>query len=363
MTLIPTTPGAWSFSAALERLSTVVRNAVKVTTTDAPIATTPRQAIWTLNKATLYRYAPKVPPEQRHPVPLLLIFALMNRASILDLRPGNSFVEYVLQRGYDVYLIDWGAPGPEDSELGLEDYVLEYIPRAIRRMKAVSGSDTFSMLGWCIGALLSTLYASLRPDDGLKNLILLTAPLDFGNKQAISLAKMTDERNFNVDRVLAAHGNMPGELIDYGAKMLKPVENFVGSYLRLLDNLDNTKVVDSWHAMSTWLNDGVPMAARTYRQLIVDFYRENRLMNGTLSLRGEKVDVGNLRANLLDVIAEDDHITPPCQSETVVEKVGSPDKLVLRVPGGHIGIMAGSGAAKSLWPKIDGWLAERSAAS
>jgi polyhydroxyalkanoate synthase subunit PhaC len=345
---------------ALQRIRAAARNAVKVATERAPIATTPRQAIWTLNKATLYRYTPRLPADQRHPVPLLLVFALMNRASILDLRPGNSFVEYMLQQGYDVYLIDWGAPGPEDSELGLEDYVLEYLPRAIRKLKAVSGSDRFSMLGWCIGALLATLYASLRPDDGLENLILLTAPLDFANKESISLVRMTDERNFNVDRVLAAYGNMPAELIDYGAKMLKPVENFVGSYLRLLDNLDKDKVVDSWHAMNTWLNDGIPMAARTYRQLIVDLYRENRLMNGTLSLRGEKVDVKNLRANLLDVIAEDDHITPPCQSETVVEKVGSSDKSLLRVRGGHIGIMAGSGAVKSLWPKIDAWLAKRS---
>ena len=142
--------------------------------------------------------------------------------------------------------------------------------------------------------------------------------------------------------------------------MLKPVENFFGSYLRLIDNLDDDKVVDSWHAMNTWLNDGVPMAAATYRQLIVDLYRENKLMSGTLSLRGEKVDLANLRANLLDVIAEDDHITPPCQSATVVEKVGSADKQVLRVPGGHIGIMVGSGAAKGTWPKIDAWLAPRS---
>jgi polyhydroxyalkanoate synthase subunit PhaC len=344
-----------------QRLSAIARNAVRVTTTRAPIAQTPRQAVWTLNKATLYRYTPVVPREQRHPVPLLMVFALMNRASILDLRPGNSFVEYMLKQGYDLYLLDWGSPGPEDSQLGLEDYVLEYMPRAIRKLKAVSGSESFSILGWCIGALLSTLYASLRPDDGLKNLILLTAPLDFSKKEEISLARMTDQRYFNVDRVLQAYGpNMPGALIDYGAKMLKPVENFVGSWLRLLENLDNPKVVESWHAMNTWVSDGIPMAGATYRQLIVDFYRDNRLMNGTLSLRGEKVDLARLRASLLDVIAEDDHITPPCQSETVVEKVGSADKQLLRVPGGHIGVMAGSGAAKGTWPKIDAWLSDRS---
>jgi polyhydroxyalkanoate synthase len=351
---IPGIPGA------LERLTAIAQNALKIATTKATIGSTPRRAIWTLNKATLYQYTPVVPAEERHPVPLVLVFALMNKASILDLRPGNSFVEHMLKRGYDIYLLDWGVPGPEDKDLGLEDYVLEYLPRALRKVKAVSGSESFTVLGWCIGALLSTLYASLRPDDGLKNLILLTAPLDFSNPEAISLARMAAERNFDVDRLLAAYGNMPGELLDYGAKMLKPVENFVGSYLRVLDNLHDNKIVDSWHAMNTWVSDGIPLAGRTYRQLVVELYRQNKLMNGTLALRGEKVDLGRLRANLLNVIAEDDHITPPCQSDGLVDRIASTDKTVLRVPGGHIGIMAGSGAVKTTWPKIDAWLAARS---
>ena len=344
---------------AWENVSTAAHNAIKLATSKAAIATTPRQAIWSLNKATLYRYTPKVPDAERHPIPLLLVFALINRSSILDLRPGNSFVEHMLQRGFDVYLLDWGSPGADDSQLGFEDYVLDYLPRAIRKMKAVSGSETFSLLGWCIGALLTTLYGALRPDDGLKNLILLTAPLDFGN-QEIPLVRMTDPKNFNVDRVLQAYGNMPADLIDYGAKMLKPVENFFSSSLRVLDNLGNNKIVDSWHAMNTWVTDGIPMAAATYRQLIVDFYRGNKLMKGTLLLRGEKVDLARLRASLCVVIAEDDHITPPCQSETVVDKVGSTDKFLLRVPGGHIGIMAGSIASKTTWPKLEAWLAARS---
>jgi polyhydroxyalkanoate synthase len=83
-------------------------------------------------------------------------------------------------------------------------------------------------------------------------------------------------------------------------------------------------------------------------------------MQGTLTIRGEKVDLSRLRANLLTVIAEADHITPPCQSETVLAKVGSKDKTAMRIPGGHIGIMAGSGASKRTWPQIDGWLSQRS---
>ena len=99
------------------RLETFTR----VMTTKALIAQTPKELVWTLNKAKLYRYIPVLPPEARHPVPLLLVFALMNRPSILDLRPGHSFVEYMVGHGYDVYLLDWGVPGLEDKDLKFDD--------------------------------------------------------------------------------------------------------------------------------------------------------------------------------------------------------------------------------------------------
>ena len=124
--------------------------------------------------------------------------------------------------------------------------------------------------------------------------------------------------------------------------------------------IDDPKVVESWHAMNTWVRDNIPMAGEAYRQLINEFYKENRLMDGTLFLRGEYVELGRLRASLLNVIAESDHITPPCQSESVMNLVGSQDKEVFRVRGGHIGIMAGRGAEKTTWPHIDAWLAARS---
>jgi polyhydroxyalkanoate synthase len=344
------------FTEAANRLKTLN----KVMTTKAAIAQTPKELVWTLNKTKLYRYIPVVPKEKRHPVPFLLVFALMNRPYILDLRPGHSFVEYMVNKGYDLYLLDWGAPGPEDKNLKFDDYVLDYMPRAIRKMKALSESEEFSMLGWCIGAILTTLYAALCPDQGLRNLILLTAPLDFSNKHGLTFARWVDEKYFDVDKMLATFGNMPGEMLDYGAKALKPVENYISNYLKLWDNLDDPRVVDAWHAMNTWVTDNVPLAGGAFRQLIVDLYRGDKLMRGEFVVRGERVDLSRIRANLLTVIAEADHITPPCQSQSIMSKVGSKDKELFRIAGGHIGIMAGSGAAKLTWPHIDGWLGPRS---
>ena len=342
--------------ATMQRLTTLN----KALTSKAPIAQTPKQLVWALNKAKLYRYVPMVPEKQRHPIPLLLVFAVMNRPYILDLRPGHSYVEYMLKQGYDLYLLDWGCPGPEDKNLNFGDYTLEYLPRAIRKLKAVSRVEEFSMLGWCIGAIIATSYAALRPDDGLRNLILLTAPLDFSDKEGITFARWTAEPNFDVDKVLQTFGNMPAEFIEYGAKALKPVENYVGNFLRLWDNLDDPKVVEAWHALNTWVSDNIPMAGATFRQLVVDLYRNDRLMKGEWALRGERVDVGKIRANLLTVIAEGDHITPPCQSRAIMGKVSSKDKELFSIPGGHIGIMAGSGASKVTWPHLNAWLGPRS---
>jgi polyhydroxyalkanoate synthase subunit PhaC len=344
------------FTEASNRLRTLTR----VMTTHAAIAQTPKELIWTLNKAKLFRYTPVLPAEKRRTIPLLLVFALMNRPYILDLRPGHSFVEYMVNQGYDVYLLDWGAPGPEDKNLKFDDYTLDYMPRAIRKMKVISGSEEFSLLGWCIGAILTSIYSALRADDGLRNLILLTAPLDFSNKQALTFAKWVDERYFDIDKVLGTFGNMPGEMIDYGAKALKPVENYISNYCKLWDNLDDPRVVEAWHAMNTWVTDNVPLAGGAFRQLIVDLYRHDRLMRGELIIRGERVDLTRIRANLLTVIAEGDHITPACQSEPIMGKVSSADKELFRIAGGHIGIMAGSGASKYTWPHINNWLAARS---
>jgi polyhydroxyalkanoate synthase len=353
-------PNFLEISDAWHKAVTKVDKFNRMLTTDAKIAQTPKKLVWTLNKAKLYHYTPVVPEEERKRIPLLMVFAIMNRPYVLDLRPGHSFVEYMLRHGYDLYLLDWGIPGPEDQNMSFDDYVLEYLPRAIRKFKKVSGSEEFSMLGWCLGALISTMYSALRPDDGLKNLILLTAPLDFTEKERGGFTRWSSHEAFNASNIVEKLGNVPGEMIDNGAKMLKPIENYLGSYTMLWDNIDKPGTVDAWHAMNTWVRDIIPMAGGAYKQLINELYKENRLMEGKLELRGENVNLKNLRASLLNVIAESDHITPPCQSEGIMEVVGSQDKELLRVRGGHIGIMAGRGAEKNTWPHIESWLAARS---
>ena len=131
--------------------------------------------MWTHRGTTLYRYRSS---QRTQPVPVLLVFALINRPDIFDLKPGNSFVEYLLEQGYDVFLLDWGVPGDEDGDLGLEYYVCDALPWAIRETLRESGEDELTLLGWCIGGTLCAMHAALEPDSPVRNLALLTTPID-----------------------------------------------------------------------------------------------------------------------------------------------------------------------------------------
>ena len=111
-------------------------------------------------------------------MPVLLVFALINRPDIFDLRPGHSFVEFLLDEGYDVFLVDWGVPDDEDADMGLDSYVCDELPWAIRETLRAAGQDEASLLGWCIGGTLSAMYAALHPDGPVRNLALLTTPVD-----------------------------------------------------------------------------------------------------------------------------------------------------------------------------------------
>src|SRR3954470_3161375 len=140
----------------------------------APTGQTPKEVIWTKNKAKLYHYEPAI--EKRFPVPILLIYALINRPYVMDLMPGNSLVEYLANQGFDVYMLDWGIPGDEDKDLTFEDYVLDYLPRAAKKVMRISDSEEYTLFGYCMGGTMSAMYASLFPKH-LKNLVLLTTPV------------------------------------------------------------------------------------------------------------------------------------------------------------------------------------------
>lgn len=331
---------------------------VLLTTPDAVVGASERDVIWTHRGTTLYRYRSS---RREYPVPLLLVFALINRPDIFDLRPGASLIEYLLDEGFDVFLVDWGSPAEEDAEMGLDEYVCDELHWAIRETLRAGGADELTLMGWCIGATLCAMYCGLdrdREPNPVRNLALLTMPVD---GRGSTYAAWVGNPDFDLDAVAEQWRVLPGGAIDFANKLLKPVTNFLTTYRRLWQGIqDGESRRETYQPMAKWVADNPAFPGRAWSQWIRMMYRDGTLVAGNVRLRGRRVDVDRIDQNLLVVTAGADHIAPRPGTMPVFELVSSEDVTHMDRPGGHIGLVAGSAARKEIWPEIAGWLRERS---
>lgn len=337
----------WAQSALLPRMVQIAARTRR--------GATPSQVVHREDGVRLLHYPSTGAPRFR--TPLLFVFALVNRPYILDLRPGKSVVARFLERGFDVYNLDWGVPTPGDCHLTLADYVLRYLDHAVDRLRERTGVPQVNILGYCMGGTMSAMYAALRPDR-VRNLILLAAPMDWSARDSL-LSVWTDPRYFDVDRVVDTFGNMPPAWLQGSFLMLKPVQNLLEKWLNFSENMHDEKFLEDFVAMETWLNDNIPVAGETFRQFVKDCFQNNLLIQGRLELDGQRVDLRRIHCPILNLIAAQDHLVPPSQSRSFNDAVGSRDRRTITFPAGHIGMAVGRRAHQELWPQVCDWLEQR----
>jgi len=191
----------------------------------------------------------------------------------------------------------------------------------------------------------------------VRNLVLLTTPIDTTDSR---YGQWVARDSFDVDLVADAYPAIPGRMIDFANKLLKPKTNFWDTYANLWEATREGKARrDAYQPMAKWVADNPPFPSRAYREWITWMYKENRLVRGRMRLRGRRVDLRAIDQNLLVVTAGADHIAPPPGTAPIFDFVSSEDVTHFDRPGGHIGLMAGSRAREEIWPDLAGWLAER----
>ncbi|MFB6101329.1 MAG: class III poly(R)-hydroxyalkanoic acid synthase subunit PhaC [Haloplanus sp.] len=339
-----------SISAVPEGLETMA---------DVDVGGTPSEVVYRENKLELHHYEPLVPEEERHDVPLLFVYALINRPYILDLQPDRSVVRRMLEAGFDVYLIDWGEPSDLDTSLSLHDYVNRYIDNCVDEVRERSDQESINLLGYCMGGTMSVMYAALHPEK-VRNLGLMAAGLCFDDTGGI-LEMWGDEEFFSPGTITETFGNVPAEFLDVGFALMDPVHNYVTKYGNLYDNIDDEDFVENFARMEKWLNDPIDVAGTAYREFLEDIYQENKLYRNELELNGEQVDLDEITMPVLQVIGEYDHLIPPEASKPFNEKVASDDTEIMEYSTGHIGLSVSSSTHENLWPAVGEWFGERSA--
>lgn len=321
------------------------------------VGQTPHDIVWQKDMVSLLHYRP-VDGKKAKGNPLLIVYALINKPYILDLEPKRSVVEALLQKGNDIYMIDWGSPEEGDRYLCTEDYVERYMDEIVDWIRESRGLDKISLMGYCIGGTLVSIYASIHPEK-IQNLIVMAGPIDFSTDQSL-LNVWTSADYFEPAKFADALGLIPVDLFTTSFMMLDPVANMHLKYVDLWENADNEKFVETFFRMEKWIHDGVPMTGAFYKELIGKWYQQNQLASGKLEVNGAKVDLGDISMPLLTITGSRDHIVPPESTEALLDLVSSKDKDSIRCDSGHIGLSVGGMAHKQVWPNVADWLKRRS---
>jgi polyhydroxyalkanoate synthase subunit PhaC len=316
---------------------------------------TPRSVVYQEDKLTLYRYqAPNTVVQNR--VPLLIVYALVNRPYMTDIQEDRSTIRNLLDHGQDVYLIDWGYPDESDMALTMGDYINGYIDRCVDVIRKRHKIDKINMLGICQGGSFSLCYTSMHQDK-VQNLVTMVTPVDFKTPDNMLSAWV---QHVDVDLLVDTLGNIPGEMLNWTFLSLKPFSLTGQKYLGMVDVLEDENKLKNFLRMEKWIFDSPDQAGETFRQFIKDFYQKNGFLEGGVTIGDRALDLKNITCPVLNVYALQDHLVPPDASRALKDRTASRDYTELSFPGGHIGIYVSGKAQAQVTPAISNWLDERS---
>ena len=335
----------------------ILRSLLRLATARPPkVGRTPCDVVHVENKWRLLRYRGESPAEYARPI--LIVPSLINRHYVLDLLPGRSFVEWMVARGHDVFMIDWGTPQDEDRHLDLDTIAGRYLGRAIRIAARLGRADDVHLLGYCLGGTLTAMHTAAHGDK-VASLTALATPVDFAQGGG-KLRAWTNTRSFDVRELVSALGNAPWPLLQASFHMLKPTAALAKG-MALLDRGGDGGWLEGFLAVERWASDNVSFPGAAYVDWLQRMYRDNALMRGQYRLQGRPADLSRITCPLHAIMFEDDHIVPAASAQALVDRVSSEDVVTLRLRGGHVGAVVARRAATTLWPAMSEFWASRDA--
>jgi polyhydroxyalkanoate synthase len=327
---------------------------------DIQIGVTPKEEVYREDKVVLYHFKPKSEDGLGN-IPILMVYALVNRPYIVDLQADRSFVANLLKLGLDVYLIDWGYPGRADRWLTLDDYINGYINNCVDVVRDRHSLEQINLLGICQGGVFSLCYTSLYPEK-VKNLITMVTPVNFHIKEGLMNfwgGCTLGQQVLDVDLMVDTLGNIPGDFLNLEFLMLKPFQLGFEKYIDLAEIIDCEDKLVNFLRMEKWIFNSPDQAGEAFRQFMKDFYQGNKLIKGEIEIGKRRVDLRNISIPILNIYAQHDHLVPPASSLALGDYIKTQDYSVCSFPIGHIGMYVSSKVQRNLPPTIFDWLKMR----
>src|SRR3954447_6527304 len=306
----------------------------------------------------VYHYRPAARAHEKGD-PVLLVTPLAAPAICYDLRRGCSLVEHLVDAGRRTYLVEYGAVSFRNRSLGMEHWIEEVVPTAIREVSAHAGGRPVHVVGWSLGGTFALLAAAGDLSLPIGSVTVVGSPFDVRQVPLVAplrpLLNLTDRRGA-ITRIYQAAGGAPQPLVRW-AFQLSSFQKLITKPLAIARNLDDADYLAQIEAVDRFTDNMIAYPGRTFGQLYHRLLKGNALVDGTFEVGDRILSVADITAPVLVFAGTADGIAPVASVKASVPLVtGSRDVRFEIVPGGHLGMLTGRKARSTSWVVLDEWV-------
>ena len=347
--------------ASLETIASAAANVYDAVAGDglADLRRMPSTLIDEGPQRAVHRYAPlDAVPEREDAAPVLLVPPLAAPAICFDLRRGCSVAEHLLQGGRRTYLVDYGPINFADRNLGLEHWIEEVVPEAIRAASEDAGGRPVRVVGWCLGGILAILALASDRDLPVEGIALVASPFDFMRVPLVAPLRPIDAVTGGrvVTTLYTLMGGAPAPLVKRGYQ-LAGIDKYLMKPVTVLTNLHRRELLAQIEAVDAFMDRMHAYPGRTFGQLYHRFFRTNDLANGRLALTDRTLDLADVRVPAIAIAGQGDGIAPVAACHALGRLLpNAPEVELHTAPGGHLGVLTGRAARGTTWRLLDDWL-------
>ncbi len=354
----------------------------KAFTVGENIATAEGSVVFRNRMFELIQYAPKT--ETVHKTPLIIFPPWINKFYIMDLKPQNSLISWIVEQGYTLFVVSWVNPDPSYADVGMDTYVEEGYLTAIEEVKAITGESKINVVGYCIAGTTLALTLALmkkRKDTSVNSATFFTALTDFEDQGEIGVF-LNDDFVDGIEREVMEKGILHRFFMARTFSFLRSNDLIYGPAIKSYMMGQTPPAFDLLY----WNGDGTNLPARMSIEYLRGLCQENRFAKDGFELLGEVLSIKDVTVPICAIACETDHIAAWKTSYDGIQKMGSKDKTFIVSQSGHIaGIINPPSKNKyghytnpelglshdewiesadfnegSWWPRWESWLSSRS---
>jgi len=296
------------------------------------LATAPGSVVFRNRLFELIQYAPTT--AKVHATPVVIFPPWINKFYILDLKPQNSLIRWIVDQGFTLFVVSWKNPDATYADVGMDQYVEEGFLTAIREVKSATGQDKVNAVGYCIAGTTLSLTLGLmkhRGDKSVNAATFFTTMTDFSDPGEVGVF-LDDDFVDGIEAEVGRAGYLDKYYMSRTFSYLRANDLIYGPAIKSYLMGEAPPAFDLLY----WNGDGTNLPARMAVEYLRGLCQGDGLARGTFTICGQKVSLADVKVPLCAIACETDHIAPWRASFSGVRQMGAKDKTFILAESGHI---------------------------